>query len=153
MVVLKPNVIQNWVAYLVAAHLTKDFALCSEIWSSLAKIISEDPKQTAKLNEMTEIYLYRARQLEEMGETRKALNFLQKNGNKYIVDEYRLNEEMARMYMKVGLNDKAIACLEHLLRLNSCNKDYYKQILEAKGIEIGKSESDAQIVEILGKYE
>ena len=81
------------------------------------------------------------------------MNFLQKTGSKHIVDEYRLNEALARLYMKCGMNDKAIGCLEQLLTLNSCNKDYYKQILQAKGIEIGKSENDEKIVEVLSKYE
>jgi len=54
-----------------------------------------------------------------------------KSVEKIILDDVRKNEFLSKFYLKHGLTKKAVECLEKLLQLNSNNKAYYRQILEA----------------------
>jgi len=48
---------------------------------------------------------------------------------------------------------KAIGCFENLLRLNSSNSLYYKQIINAEGIDLADPAAIPRAIEILEKYE
>ena len=49
-----------------------------------------------------------------------------KQTEKAILDDVRKNEILAKLYMQNNQKPKAIECLEALLKLNSCNTEYYK---------------------------
>lgn len=70
-----------------------------------------------------------------------------------LIDDVRKNELLARLYLKNGQTKNAVMCLENLLRLNSSNQEYYKQILAASEIDIKDPANDAKVLEILQKYE
>lgn len=70
-----------------------------------------------------------------MGDSKKGVKFVQKFA-KYMIDDTRRNEQTAKLLMMNKQTNKALENLEQLLRLNSSNKSYYQQILEAKGIDL-----------------
>ena len=60
---------------------------------------------------------------------------------------------MARLFLKNNQAPKAIECLEHLLRLNSSNEGYYRQIINANGVDTADPTNIPRAIEILEKYE
>lgn len=94
------------------------------------------------MNELNELFLFRVKIFEAMGEYKKGIKFVLKYKH-FIVDDPRRNECLAEMYMKNNQTLKAIECLEMLIRLNSCNSEFYKKILQANGVDISKRESEA----------
>ena len=104
------------------------------------------------MNELNELSLLRLKIFEESGDIRKGIKFAIKFKH-YIVDDIRRNEALARLYMANNQTKKAIEHLEILVKYNSCNTEYYKQILIANGIDLSKPENSDQINEILSKYE
>ena len=62
-VVLTP-VINNWVAYLLAVYLTKDYKLCTTIFESIAEQLGDTPNELLKGNEINELYIFRTTLIE-----------------------------------------------------------------------------------------
>ena len=48
-----------------------------------------------------------------------------------ILDDVKKNETLANLYVNNNQSQKSIECLENLLKLNSFNTDYYKEIIKA----------------------
>jgi len=148
MVVSNARLLTNWTSYLVAAYFAKDWDTSLEIWDSIVEILGDDPRSMCKVNELNEIFLFRVKIFVGREDYKKGIKFIIKN-KKYIVDDYRRNEALVDLYMRAGQTRKAVECLEELLKLNSCNSKYYKQILHAEGVE----EDQEKIRETLAKYE
>lgn len=68
MVVTKAQNLQNWTTYLVAVFMTKDYKVCCEIWDSIMQILGDDPLSHLKLHELNELFLFRVKIFEAMGE-------------------------------------------------------------------------------------
>jgi hypothetical protein len=99
MVVTKAQNLQNWTTYMVAVFMTKDYKVCCEIWDSIMQILGDDPLSQLKLHELNELFLFRVKIFEAMGEYKKGIKFVLKYRN-FIVDDPRRNECLADMYMK-----------------------------------------------------
>jgi tetratricopeptide (TPR) repeat protein len=98
MVVANSKIFAHFSGYLAAAFLVKDWPKCNEIWEAIEEIYGHNPLETEKINEITEIYLLRARTFLEMGNPKKGIKFIIKN-TKYMVDDVRRNELLVKMYM------------------------------------------------------
>lgn len=84
-----------------------------------------------------------------MGEAKKGIKWMIKN-TKYMVDDVRRNEQFVRLYLQNKQTKKACEHLEQLLELNSTNKEYYLQVLQASEIDL---KNDEQVLEKLNSYE
>ena len=112
-------------------------------------IIADKPHEHLKINEVNELYLFKARILEDKGSYKLAIKYITKN-RQYLTDDCRRNEALARLYEKNNQKPKAINHLEELLRLNSCNQTYYKDILRCLGTSLSDS---GELLEKMKKYE
>jgi hypothetical protein len=87
--------------------------------------VNED-RSIMKPHEVSELYLFKVTILMEMGDVKKAIKFMtKKTTEKAIMDDVHKNEILAKLFLKNNQKPKAIECLETLLRLNSCNSEYY----------------------------
>lgn len=104
-----------------------------EVFNSIEQNIEEDEnKKDLKPAELNEIYLFKVKVLETMGEYKKAIKFMTKKSvDKIICDEVRKYEILSRLYLKNNQVKKCIESLDQLLMINSSNKIYFKQILTA----------------------
>jgi len=98
MVVAQAAHLSNWTSYIIAAFLAKDYNLSLTIWDSIVEILGDDPLQKAKLNELNELYLFRVKIFEAMGDCKKGVKFILKY-KIFIVDDVRRNEALVRMYL------------------------------------------------------
>lgn len=151
---LKPTELVNWTSYMVAIYLTGDYKTALEVFDTIEQTINgiENAEKKPKPQERNEIYLFKAKILEDSQDWKAGIKFLTKKSvEKIILDDVRKNEFLAKFYCKHGLTKKGIECLEKLLQLNSNNKAYYRQILEAQGINVEKpsAENDQKVYDIL----
>ena len=145
----RATIITNWIVYYISLFLSKNYETALEVFDSIIGQYSED-KTCLKPHEVSELYLFKVNILIEMGENKKAIKFMtKKTTEKAIMDDVRKNEILVKLYLQNNQKTKAIECLEHLLKLNSCNAEYYKQILEAKEA-VG---DDQKTAEALKMYE
>ena len=145
----RATIITNWIVYYISLFLSKNYETALEVFDSIIGQYSED-KTCLKPHEVSELYLFKVNILIEMGENKKAIKFMtKKTTEKAIMDDVRKNEILVKLYLQNNQKTKAIECLEHLLKLNSCNAEYYKQILEAK-VAVG---DDQKTAEALKMYE
>jgi tetratricopeptide (TPR) repeat protein len=139
-----PGIIQNWVTYYVALFLTKDYTTCLEVFDSIVSQTenNKNVKERLKAHEMSEIYLFKGRVLESMGEPKKAIKFLlDKKAEATILDDIAKYEMLARLFMKINQRAKAVQCMERLLKMNSSNKQIYVDILRGKGVNVEDQEA------------
>ena len=123
---VRPSLILNWVVYYIALYLAKNYDTALEVFDSIVQQHEED-SSILKPHELSEIYIFKCNILIEMGDIKKAIKFMtKKTTEKAIMDDVRKNELLAHLYMQNNQRPKAIECLEQLLRLNSCNTEYYK---------------------------
>lgn len=79
---------QNWVTYYVALYLTKNYELCLEVFESIVSQCENSKEVQLKRHEMSDVYLFKATVLEEMGEFKKGVKFLtNKKSEAVIVDD------------------------------------------------------------------
>ena len=128
-----PTNITHWITYYVAAYLQGEYETALKLFESIEQNIEEDEnKKDLKPAELNEIYLFKVKVLESMGEYKKAIKFMTKKSvDKIICDEVRKYEILSRLYLKNNQVKKCIESLDQLLMINSSNKIYYKQILTA----------------------
>lgn len=145
----RATLITNWIVYYISLYLAKNYDTALEVFDSIVGMYADD-KNILKPHEMSEIYLFKVNILVEMGENKKAIKFItKKTSEKAIMDDVRKNEILANLYLQNNQRSKAIECLETLLKLNSSNAAYYKQILEAKEA----TGDDEKTAEALKMYE
>ena len=87
--------------------------------------------------------------MEDKGSFKQAIKFITKQ-RQYITDDCRRNEVLARLYENNNQKPKAMECHEQLLQLNTCNAQYYKNILKSHGTNLDKPD---ELVEKMKEYE
>mmetsp|Transcript_16311 Transcript_16311/g.25210 ORF Transcript_16311/g.25210 Transcript_16311/m.25210 type:complete len:627 (+) Transcript_16311:395-2275(+) len=156
--VSKSGVMQNWITYLVALYLNKQYDLALEVFGSIENQIETHKDSQLKPYEISEIYLFKVKIMEAMGDLKGAVKYLtKKKVSNIILDEFRKNEELARLQIAIGQKVKGIETYEQLLRLNSSSTDYYRAILAAQGIklekgDVVKTEQKEEFLKIMDKY-
>jgi len=101
---------------------------------------------------LCELHLFVGYLYEKKGEAKKAIKYLEKN-KKFLIDDVRKNELLARLYFKNNQAPKALACIEFLLNLNSMNVSYFELALKYQGINVTKPEDAEKMVAALEVYE
>jgi len=97
-------------SYAIATYLSKQHAKALDIIGRFENMIKADKKMKLKKYERSELVLFKARVLEELGEYQKAIDTISKKGE--VVNQLALNEQLARLYRALGDKDKAIERLE-----------------------------------------
>jgi peptide alpha-N-acetyltransferase len=139
--VLRPNIMQNWVTYFVAVFLAKNYDTALEVFDSIQTQIDESKERQLKPHEISEIYLFKAKIYEEMGKLKQAAKFLTgKRAEAAVLDDVAKYTILSRVYAKLGQTQKAVDCLEHMLKMNSSNKQIYLDILKARGVDLESKE-------------
>lgn len=64
----KPTIQLNWVSYAVATYLAKNYTLTLDIIEKFESTIKKDKNMKLKKYERSELVLFKARVLEELGE-------------------------------------------------------------------------------------
>ncbi len=105
----KSSLPANWITYAVSLYLAKDYSRALEVLQTFEKSMKEDKQEKLKKHDRSELTLFEARILEDMGSHAKAVELLNK-GN-LVANMTAKNEALARIYITIGEKDKA---LEHL---------------------------------------
>jgi predicted Zn-dependent protease len=101
--VLRPNVMQNWITYFVALYLTNNYQTCLEVFDSIQTQVESSKELQLKPHELSEVYLFKAKVLEEMGEPKQAIKFLtSKKSEAAIKDDLLKYEMLGRLYSKAN---------------------------------------------------
>ena len=66
-IAVEKPILNNWVQYCVGAYLTKDYDLALQVFESIELIIADKPHEHLKMNEVNELYLFKAKILEDKG--------------------------------------------------------------------------------------
>lgn len=114
----RPTELVNWTSYMVAVYLTGDYKTALEVFDTIEQTINaiENADKKPKPQEKNEIYLFKAKILEDMGDWKAGIKFLTKKSvEKIILDDVRKNEFLSKFYKNHGLTKKAVECLEKLL--------------------------------------
>ena len=114
----RPTELVNWTSYMVAVYLTGDYKTALDLFDTIEQTINaiENADKKPKPQEKNEIWLFKAKILEDMGDWKAGIKFLTKKSvEKIILDDVRKNEFLAKFYKNHGLTKKAVDCLEKLL--------------------------------------
>ena len=95
----RSGIITNWIVYLVALYLAKNYETAHEIFENIIAQVNEE-RTLLKPHEVSELYLFKCNILIEQGDNKKAIKFMtKKQTEKAILDNVRKNEIMAKLYM------------------------------------------------------
>ncbi|CEH15743.1 N-terminal acetyltransferase [Ceraceosorus bombacis] len=136
---LQPHLRLSWVGLAVAHHLAGSLDEALRIISGLTDTFRDTPPRSF---ELSEIHLYRAQILFELGRHADVVTFLQGPANKAVYDKKASKLLIARAYAAEGSSDKAAEELEQLLRWNAEDLGVIRDWLKAKGVETAPSSSD-----------
>ena len=96
----RATLITNWIVYYISLYLSKNYDTALEVFESIIGQYNED-KNILKPHEISELYLFKANILIEMGEPKKAIKFMtKKTTEKAIMDDVRKNEVLAKLYLQ-----------------------------------------------------
>ncbi|KAI0037136.1 NMDA receptor-regulated protein 1-domain-containing protein [Vararia minispora EC-137] len=133
---LRPNLRQNWIALAVAHHLAGDLQAACTVLEQYQRTLKNVPPHDV---EHSELLLYHARILEDLGAHSQALDFLDEHARTgAIVDLVALAEARARLLSATGPPDVAEASWRTLLKQNADNVDYYRGLLRVRCLDLGK---------------
>jgi predicted Zn-dependent protease len=125
---LKSNQRNNWIACAVAAHLKGDHLRAAGILNIYNQyFISKDEEPDF---EMSEIQMYHVNVLEEAGDYKKALNFLEEQKFR-ILDKTSWKEKRAGLLLKLEDYSAAAEQYRELLKLNIENLKHHKGLQAA----------------------
>jgi len=116
--IAKPTELVNWTSYMVAIYLTGDYKTALEVFDTVEQTINgiENAEKKPKPHEKNEIYLFKAKILEDQKDWKAGIKFLTKKSvEKIVLDDVRKNEFLSKFYFNHGLTKKAVDCLEKLL--------------------------------------
>lgn len=94
MMIASPVMI-NWISFLFSVYMTGNYKNTLEILDSIMELYDSTEKKVP--HEFSEIVLFYAKVLEKMGETKKAIKYLEKKQN-FVLDDVQKNIVLARLY-------------------------------------------------------
>ncbi|EIN08866.1 N-terminal acetyltransferase A auxiliary subunit [Punctularia strigosozonata HHB-11173 SS5] len=131
---LRPQVRGNWVALAVAYHLSGNLTEAENVLTKYESILKNIPAHDV---ETSETVLYHVQVLELLGESEKALQFLESNASDdVIVDKTALREYRARLLSKTGQTDAAESAWLALIHQNPEYHEYYRGYMSTKDIDL-----------------
>lgn len=119
-----PGVVINWASYAVAEHLSGDNNKACQVIDSFLKSMD---KQISK-NELSEIYLFKAKILEEMKDYKAMEKWLNEN-KAAILDQVLFKELIAKALLEQGDKESAEVIVRDLLSINP-EQAYYHELLQ-----------------------
>jgi len=125
---LKPSNRNNWIAFAIAQHLAGTHELAVEVLNAYESTLEGDVMPSERY-EHSEMLLYRASILEESGQTKEALEGLDKSKD-LILDKLGALDLKARLLMQHGDLEKAQAVYYKLLSINPDNYRYHDGLKE-----------------------
>ena len=100
--ILKSDVLQNWVIYMVAEYLCENYAKALDVHKSIEDIIAanENKEKELKPYELCELNLFKVKLFMVQGKNKEAIKYMTKKSiDKTILDDTRKNEILAKLYM------------------------------------------------------
>jgi len=125
-----PNLPTSWLGYAVAEHLFGNVQKALEVMESFWKSAAMKMKPV----ERSEILLYKAELLVQLGRPERALRLLEGN-QKDVVDRVGYNGLVAELALQSGEADKAKACLHAILVDNVEDQRRFIQLEQANGCQ------------------
>ncbi|KAI0727501.1 NMDA receptor-regulated protein 1-domain-containing protein [Fomitopsis betulina] len=138
---LRPTLRQSWIGLAVAYHLNGNLAEARKVLEQYEAVVKNVPDYDV---EHSEVLLYHVRLLEETGEAKEALAFLDVNAkSRAIVDRIAIMEHRARLMSELRLPD-AHETWRHLIEQNPDSYAYYKGYLSNNGIDLDNLTDDTR---------
>eukprot|EP00958_Prasinococcus_capsulatus_P007341 scaffold689_cov375-Prasinococcus_capsulatus_cf.AAC.3 len=129
---LKPSIRNNWVGYIIANHLAKDYDQAVDVIQKYEDTLADVPPENEHY-EHSELLMFKAMVQQEAGKYEDALKTLYTRG-KHIVDKLGLKEQMAALFLKLGRMSEAQIKYRELIDYNADNYEYYYKLQEAMGL-------------------
>ena len=130
-----PDEMECWTAYATSCYLSGDLENCISSVTSIMRFEAQVDQKPMRPNHKLEVVVLAVKTMERMGNYQKAIEFLNEN-NALFVDHLQREELTARLFAKMGFENKAIDHYENLLEFNSCNYETYYAILQTKGLKL-----------------
>lgn len=101
--VIRPTELIHWTSYMVAVYLTGNYKTALEVFDTIETTINgiENEDKKPKPHEKNEIYLFKAKILEDSKDYKAGIKFLTKKSvEKIILDDVRKYQFLSKFYFK-----------------------------------------------------
>jgi tetratricopeptide (TPR) repeat protein len=145
----KPTVRQNWTALAVAHHLAGQLPQAENMLKTYEGTLKEKPAISDIEN--SEAVLYHNMIIEEMGETERALEHLNKIYDTSL-DRTSVMEAQARLYLKLEKWDEAEKAYRALVERNNEYRLYYEELEKAMRLDRSKESDIPKLIELYESF-
>ncbi|KAJ3104096.1 N-alpha-acetyltransferase 16, NatA auxiliary subunit [Phlyctochytrium planicorne] len=150
LITMKTQMKSFWLSLAVAFYLNKSYQFSLETLTHYHDIFQVIVEPNSAY-ENSEVALFKAFVMEQMGDLKGALEFLNKL-EKEVVDKKSWREAKARLLLKSDERTQAEGVYKALLKSNPDCVDYINAILKCKGLD-GENLTDDQISKVLEFFE